>query len=479
MKKLNKVLLYFLPAVLFFSYHPVISLGANEFMNFDLSLPEIWLVLFFVASLPTIRSFFKFYGLKRIALAYAIPMYFLLSSFWSGNVTRTILTTGILGLVIFTVMQLLMMLKEDSKLRGDLIKVLLFSAAFLCVVCWVQCVMDIAGISREYTLLCRGCTYSSFGFPHPNGFAIEPQFMGNLLLVPTLLSFYLLFASAYKNKKQKISLVILTGFLTTTLFITLSRGAIFSFVLGLVVLFVFSCTKKFPLIKYKSKKARFTIAIMVVCMMLALFSEGVFAAFSPTNDDFITGVTKSIHQMTLGVIDIRPTTNLVNDADESTTEEAISGAEDGSTEISSSFSGYVAESTDTRLNLNSLAIDTWVSSPKYFLVGTGIGAAGIAMHEKHPIELGPKEIVQNEYVSLLLETGVLGCLIILAVLIFAVRFIPKNPLFLAILVSFAFSLLFFSGLPNALHVYILPFLFATKYNFFVENKVQRHSDKRH
>ena len=46
MKKLLKCLLYIMPLVLFFSYWPVIGLGNSESMNFELSLPLVWLVLF-------------------------------------------------------------------------------------------------------------------------------------------------------------------------------------------------------------------------------------------------------------------------------------------------------------------------------------------------------------------------------------------------------------------------------------------------
>lgn len=49
MKKLNRILrglIYVLPAVLFFSYYPVISLGSSETMNFELSLPILWLLVF-------------------------------------------------------------------------------------------------------------------------------------------------------------------------------------------------------------------------------------------------------------------------------------------------------------------------------------------------------------------------------------------------------------------------------------------------
>ena len=49
MKKLNRfirALIYTLPVVLFFSYYPVIGLGASETMNFELSLPLLWLIVF-------------------------------------------------------------------------------------------------------------------------------------------------------------------------------------------------------------------------------------------------------------------------------------------------------------------------------------------------------------------------------------------------------------------------------------------------
>ena len=53
MKKLNKIfkwLVCILPGVLFFSYQPLMRLGANESMNFEISLPLIWLVVFDVVA---------------------------------------------------------------------------------------------------------------------------------------------------------------------------------------------------------------------------------------------------------------------------------------------------------------------------------------------------------------------------------------------------------------------------------------------
>ena len=53
MRRLIKVyrgLMYALPAVLFFSYYPVIALGGNATMNFELSVPLVWLVVFDVVA---------------------------------------------------------------------------------------------------------------------------------------------------------------------------------------------------------------------------------------------------------------------------------------------------------------------------------------------------------------------------------------------------------------------------------------------
>ena len=50
-EKVYRGMVYILPGVLCFSYYPVIVLGGSESMNFELSLPLIWLVVFNVVVL--------------------------------------------------------------------------------------------------------------------------------------------------------------------------------------------------------------------------------------------------------------------------------------------------------------------------------------------------------------------------------------------------------------------------------------------
>lgn len=477
-KKICRGLLILFPIIFFFSYFPIISLGSNEYMNFELSLPEIWLIIFFLFSLPNLKTVYKFYGKKKLAIALVLPLYFSMTIFWSENRPRAILTAGLFWLLVFAVLNTIIFLKEDKKekLRSSLIKVLLISATVISAFCWLQCFLDVASIPRDITLLCRGCVSSTFGFPHPSGFAIEPQFMGNLLLAPTLLSFYLLI--------KKRGSTLLTLFLATTFFLTLSRGAIYAFIVVFILMLV--------LIKKKPMLIR-GVTCAFFSLILALVSFGLFSVLGPTQDGFIAGTTKAVHQLSLGLVDLRPeevknppkeeAAQPVVDPENTHTSMVVFTPENA--DANASFSGYVAESTNVRLNLNSLAIRTWVTSPKYILIGAGLGSAGPAMNRTFPDEIGPKEIVQNEYISLLLETGLFGIALTITVVIFTTVYLAKqkliknNYLFLCVVLGFGLTLLFFSGLPNALHIYLFPLLFfnfnpRAKDNFLVANKVQHH-----
>ena len=106
MKILAKILwglVYALPAVLFFSYYPIISLGGNSSMNFELSLPLIWLVLFDLGSLVSLTLLWRqvrrieLPGIsdRRFFLSALLPLYLTLSIFWSENPLRGILTAGV------------------------------------------------------------------------------------------------------------------------------------------------------------------------------------------------------------------------------------------------------------------------------------------------------------------------------------------------------------------------------------------------
>ena len=493
MKKLNKLLkglVLVLPAVLFFSYFPVIGLGANESMNFEFSLPLIWLVIFDVVGLVALwKRKILIKGLKEKWTWLLFPVWISLSVLWSLNFVRGLLTVGIVWL-LYLAGYAMWSLRDlfDNEFRVKFLKWLFGSTLVVCGWCLLQCVLDILGVSQGWTLLCDGCTYHMFGFPHPNGFAIEPQFMGNLLLAPAIVCAWMM--TKRKNSGSGSlgfgTLLICFLIITSTLFLTFSRGAIYAFVVGMLFLSGF-------LVFREKKSERFLImkrlgmvwGMLILSFLFTLNLQGMMAAVSPTNDTYFSGISKVVNQLTLGVIDIRGGDGAKTGADVSEENEALESGRGlqgdtmknegetekvlqddvmkGEKETESVFDGYVEESTGTRVRLNDAAIQIWSKNLKNAMLGVGLGGAGQALYNDG-LSPAPKEIIQNEYFSLLLETGVVGVAlgVLMAALFIRKVIRGKNAgMVLALMVAYGVSLMFFSGLPNALHIYLLMvFLFA-------------------
>jgi len=509
MTKLNKLekffrfLIYILPGALFFSYYPLFHFGSDESMNFEISLPMIWLILFdFLAVFLLIKRKL----LKKIVDYWAwliLPGFLTISVFWSLNPVRGLLTVGILWLIYFAVFsfwQLKDLFSEDS-FREKFWKVFFGSTLVICVWCLVQCILDIAGVSRDYSLMCAGCTYQMFGFPHPNGFAIEPQFMGNLLLAPAIMSGWLILrsrprpagpsaraagansrAAALRNAVSLKHYTILFLALTTTLFLTFSRGAIYAFAIAMIILTIICQSSKMLGLGHTHGRstlrvvrvprgglAKLTVPnqtlktltkmwlVIIFAFVIAINMQGVMAEVGPTNDTYKSGVAKVLNHLSLGVIDIREQKDEINnDTDDKNgaIEEALADEENQE----AVFDGYVAESTDTRMRLTNAAITVWSKDIRTVLFGVGLGGAGRALYN-NSLSPAPKEIIQNEYASLLLETGLIGIALLAITIVLIIRVTLKSKIalpLLVIMVAYGISLCFFSGLPNALQIYLLP-----------------------
>lgn len=489
MKYLKRFLLglvYLLPATLYCSYYPIIRLGETSSMNLELSLPLIWLVLFDTLAfiyLIRITPRRRLPGItdRRFFLFSLFPFFATLSIFWSANPTRALLTAGIIWLVFFAIFALiyvLPLLKLPANFQRNCLCGLFISTIVICLVCWIQCFLDLAGLSRDTTLMCRGCTYLSFGFPHPSGLAIEPQFMGNLLLAPTLTALYLFIFQPNKKRNERQLLLIFACLFSATLFLTFSRGAIYAYAVALIVMIIFAFHRQ-------SFRASL-ILIPCATFVFSVAAQGIFTVVGPTHGSFMDGVSRSIHQLSLGIIDFRPqsspSSSIVENSEQPVDNSSnnVQNSEENSGENptqtsnltpiineSPAFDGYVAESTNTRLSLNTAALNTWLSQPNTLFFGVGLGGAGTAMYRNSSITHinSAKEIVQHQGISLLLELGLIGVALIL--LSFYLAFLssaarhnfwhhPALPLLLALIIAYLITLNFFSGLPNALQIYLMP-----------------------
>ena len=478
LEKVYRGLIYILPVVLFFSYHPVIHFGASESMNFEISLPLIWLVIFdFWAFIIMVRKKKLLKGLRGKWVWLLFPGFLTISVLWSLNSVRGILTVGILWFLYFAIYAMFDLKDEFEKtgFKEKFWKVFFWSAVGICGFCILQCVLDLAGVSRVYSLMCEGCTYQSFGFPHPNGFAIEPQFMGNLLLAPAIIAGAILVKdkshhifrgrgsslpssrgsdpSALGRNLRKPLKILVAFIFITTLFLTFSRGAIYAFLVGLMFM------SGFWLVREKQGRIKQIVklwGLVVVAFLFALNAQGIMAAVSPTNDTYLSGVSKALNHLSLGVIDVREGEKVLEEKQGNEQELPV----ENPVENFSTFDGYVEESTNTRIELNEMALKVWAKDFKTVMLGVGLGGAGQALYENGLTD-SPKEIIQNQYVSLLLETGLIGIGLMIFTLILIVRLVVKKSasgIILSLMVAYGVSLLFFAGLPNALQIYLLPAL---------------------
>lgn len=507
LEKCLRYLLFLMPICLFLSYHPVIKLGESESMYFELSVAEIWLVVFDIVGLfVMIRRKVLFRECRKWWALMALALWITLSVAWSLNTTRGLLTAGMMWCVVMAVYAIWTLRDMfDARFWGRWLRWFLGSTLVVCAWCVVQCVLDLAGVSQSCSLLCDGCTYRMFGFPHPNGFAIEPQFMGNLLLAPAMTSAWLFVMKHNKRKRERersrdshfhngsggLALIFQYQFLVrdrckndngshslcsrflllcffiiaTTLFLTFSRGAIYAFLVGMLFMsgYVIARAKNRGVVW---KRVGVTWGLVVGAFVVSLVGQGVMAEVSPTVDTFGDGVAKVVNHLSLGIIDVRGSAKTEVESVENPVEKSESNLGDNSEDSGKEeamFSGYVAESTDTRVRLSGAAIKVWSSDVKTIVLGVGIGGAGQALFN-NGLSPAPREIVQNEYASLLLETGLVGVLLFVLMVISVVRFVLKQKIstgfVLSLLVAYGVTLCFFSGLPNALHVYLMTVLLS-------------------
>ena len=187
--------------------------------------------------------------------------------------------------------------------------------------------------------------------------------------------------------------------------------------------------------------------LTVVSFLFALNLQGLMAGVSPTDDTYFSGVSKSVNQLTLGVVDLGGR----NAKKEIAPEEGMETKQ-------ANFDGYVEISTDARTSATGTAIKAWSQNLKSALLGMGLGSASVVLFENGTFATA-KEIVNNEYASLLLETGIVGVILLVYTLVLVVKIFRKSEtkvMMLGIIVAYLVSLVFFSGLANVIHIYLLP-----------------------
>lgn len=434
------------PVAVWFSYFPTISFGRQSGTNLELSITIIYAVILALVGLPQIWSRrHLFWRQKAVWLLAVFVGWNLLSIIRSVNPLRSILVSGLWS-VLFLDFLVIYSLPSLKKMISPLVRITITTAVAMSLLAIVQVVY---GAWFDWGL-CNGCVARGFGFVRPSGFAIEPQFFGSLLIAPILLVSYRLL----RNKATKYEIISLCLMLVA-LYLTLSRGALYAVTAAVLVQVV--------LVHWRTstnwlRSATVVIAVLVGSFAFGMMWHGVFTQLNPrVADGFYQSITKSINHLSLGKINL-PNLAPQQPSQESTTKPTSQEVTPASPP-KAVFDGYVAKSTEERTNMSQLALSVWTKSPTQFLFGVGAGGAGRAIFQQSGKTSGEFEIVQNEFLSIGVELGVVGVVLLLALLLALCRkTYAKKALAWPIILGFVLQWMFFSGLPNALHIYFVAML---------------------
>ena len=420
------------PVALFFSYLPNFFITKISGTNIELSIAIIYVFVMACVGFIGVIKLKKQINIKNIILPTLFVVWNFITLIWSENKLRTILTAGLWATLLVIFIAITLINKTKIRLILERFTYIFLNIAFLTAI--ISIVQVAYGAFWDIGL-CKGCLARGFGFVRPSVFTIEPQFLGSLLLMPILILIDRIINKP--NKKDTLYLFIIA----LSMYLTLSRGAIFALFVAILCYYLYILYKG----KIKIDKTVLPIFIIGCSFVFGILYHALFTELNPRiSDNAYESISKSINHLSLGKISLP---KIEENKLKITSEKAL-------------FNGYVERSTDERTNMTNLGIETWLRDIKTSLFGVGSGGSGKAIFKTTHKTGNSFEIVQNEFISILLELGIIGFIIWITNIISVIKNFRFNGLYLSILVAFMVQWLFFSGLPNALHIYIILMVFV-------------------
>lgn len=414
------LIIFFLP----FERVPTMNLAGVD-LKINTILGFLTIFAWLAASMFNARK----WKIQPNALAWPISLFviaLLLSLTQAFNLSRGI---EVLIFSLFTIVLSFMtvnMIPEKTALEKTVI-VLFISAFFVALFGLFQFGGDVIGLPASITQLKIGYGSKVFGFPRIQAFSMEPLYFANYLLIPLSLSVAYFFSHANLIKRRW--LVVLMILLLVNFALTVSRGGYLGLAATLFLLLVFYFRQVFT---------RKTVIVLMIFLVVA--GSVMFALSrgqSRSTQAFINQVT-------------------------------LQDAKKGS------------ESVQGRLTTFDFAYGTFKKHP---ILGIGIGNYGPYFKNFPPVM--PKtgwDIVNNEFIELLAETGLVGTIcygLILLVIIWRsllVLKIARDPFLRASLIGLLTAFIgvmvqynFFSTL-YIIHIWVLIGLLVAVQNIILKSK---------
>lgn len=351
---------------------PSVEIGGLD-IRINFLIIFLTLVIYLSSQLYQKKLKFKFDPIRSSVILFLIFM--LVSATQAINLNRAIMVVISMGLMLclYLVMSMILEKKEDLIFA---LKGLLWGALVSAIFGLYQFFGDMIGLPISMTLLKVGYDSSTFGFARVQAGAYEPLYFANYMFIPMFLILFLNLSGKIKevfDKKLSIAIAIL---LAINFVLAISRGAFLAAgITGLILVII------------QARRILTTKNVIIASSFALLIIGGVYLALLRSEpravDEFVSHL-------------------MVEDRDN-------------------------GESVVLRLSTSSEAIDMFGENA---LLGVGPGNFGPA-REDYPAEApeGGWPIVNNEYLEIAAEQGVVGIfgfLLLIIVVISRLIFVYRN-----------------------------------------------------
>ncbi|MCX6812403.1 MAG: O-antigen ligase family protein [Candidatus Berkelbacteria bacterium] len=343
--------------VLFFLFLPFERLLTLDIGGLTAKISFVFLFLIFLAFLFE-RPNARLLKADKIILAFAGLSY--LTCLWSIDLKRSLVISTIFLAVILGFIAVRRYL--DENLTAKIKSIIIYSGFALCLFALWQYFGDLHNL--PLTFLRPEYAKAIFGFPRPQATFLEPLYFANFLFLPIFFTIERIIA----EKKLPIFYIVNLFLLALVLALTLSRGAY----IGLLAAIIFLVA--ITIWKFRDKLK--SVAIIVGVIILGFAAATGLVYLTAPRASFNLAVSHS------GAVDI------------------VAGGQNQS-----------------RLDTSKLALQKFQKN----IFGLGAGAFGALPEFSEKLATGQYQTVNNLYLEILAEEGVIGLLLFAAFLILFVR----------------------------------------------------------
>lgn len=456
---------WFLTIVIFggvFALSPSISLAILDFPSLRLGLYQMAAASLLIASLSLLFTNCQRFLKNRYLIGGFLVLFLAMSIgvFFAEARLRTILySLSLLFLLAIGLAAAVTYRQLSKNQKHKFIHIGLWSG----LVFGILAIIQLIAATFEPTgfgTLCPGCKANVFGFPRINLFAAEPQFLANALLPAFFLALF-----QPKSRLAQFSLF----FNATAIALTFSRGGVLAIFLAIIIFIAIASIKRLN-ISFLYKKLPLIIIGTFFGFTLLFLSANIRYSSSP----FIAHNTLAsmIDQLSLGRIKIPQKTTVKNQpapAAKNPSPRSTPDKKPTSPEQTFQPAGFVEASANDRLSASDLAIKSWLSLPRTFFFGVGLGNLGSFIQKHLHISVPTDQTVYIFYILLLSGLGVIGLLPLIItpfiILFFAIKNLrqTKAQFILSLTIALFIHFWFFGSFINTIHCFAIIGIFLYNY----------------